>query len=196
MKKTHRTVAFTIITMGILAMLIIWSFYNMTKKTAQKEEVPMTEVEKLIDKNIEENYPGTPRGVLKLYGRMTQCMYNEKMTEEQFEKIADQLRLLLDNELLENNERKAYLKNLRDDISTYHENEEKISSYEIQLGSATHYATIKEKEYATLKLSFLTQKAGKEKTYSKTYEQFLLRRNDGEKWKILQWKLASEDDLE
>ncbi len=197
MKKTHRTVVFTIVTMSILAILIIWSFYNITMKgQSQGDEIPKTEVEKLVKKDIEGNYPGTPREVLKLYCRITQCLYNDEMTEEQFEQLADQLRLLFDDELLENNENELYKKNLSTDIMSYHENEERISSYDVQLDSATKYGTIKKEKYATLKVSLLIQKSGSNKGLTKIYEEFLLRKSKDGKWKILNWQLASGEDLE
>ncbi len=197
MKKTHRTVVFTVVTMSILSILVILSFYSMTKNgQSQSDDTPKTEVEKLVKKDIESNYPGTPREVLKLYCRITQCLYNDEMTEEQFEQLADQLRLLFDDKLLENNESESHKKNLLADITSYHDNEERISSYDVQLDSDTKYGTIKKEKYATLKISFLIQKSGSKKSLTKTYEEFLLRKSKDGRWKILNWQLTSGEDLE
>ena len=197
MKKTHRTILFTIISMSILTVFIVWGFYTITKRgQSQNEAVPKTEVEKLIKKDIDGNYPGTPREVMKLYCRITKCMYNDEITDDQLEQLAIKLRLLFDDELLKNNEKEAFLKNLSADVLTYHENEERISSYEVQLNSDTEYGTIKNDKYATLKVSFLVQHTGKKKSFTKTYEQFLLRQDGAKRWKIVHWQLASEDNLE
>ncbi|MDK2808927.1 MAG: hypothetical protein PWP24_1664 [Clostridiales bacterium] len=196
MKKTHRTVLFTIVFMCIISVLVIGSFYVMTKNKIVSKEEPETEAQILIQKDIKGSYPGTPREVLKLYARITQCLYNDAITDQEYEKLADQLRILFDEELLQANPRETYLKNLKSDIQSYQKNMDKITTYEVALASETDYGTIEEQEYATLKVAFLVQNSEKKITYRKTTEQFLFHQDQEENWKIIHWKQIANENIE
>ena len=63
----------------------------------------LTEIQKLITKNLDTNYPATPREVVKYYNRILECFYDDTYTDDELESLADQARKLLDDELLENN---------------------------------------------------------------------------------------------
>ncbi|MEG1741539.1 MAG: DUF6715 family protein [Acetivibrio sp.] len=196
MKKTQKTAMITIGILFILTVLIIGGFYYITqKKQTSQEANPTTEAGKLIKKNIEDNYPGTPREVLKLYCRITECMYNDEIKDTELEKLAMQLRILFDDELLKKNPPNTFLNGLRTDIESYHENKQRISSYDVQLASETDYATIKKEKYATLKISILLQQTGKKSHFARTNEQFLLRKDNKGRWKIAHWQLAAAEDL-
>lgn len=195
MKKTHKTIWYTVIGMMIVAIIVVWGFYYVTQnKMSESEDVPTTEAQKLIKKDIEGNYPGTPREVLKLYFRITQCMYNDEMTEDEQVALSDQLRMLFDEELLETNERDAFYANLSADITNFRDNEERITSYDVELGSETEYSTIKGDDYAELKATLLMQKTGAKKSFSKTCEQFLFRQDEKGQWKIAHWQLSNEEN--
>lgn len=197
MKKSGKTAAGTVVIMGILAALVIFGFYGMTKEPQNgKSGKKQTEAEILIEKDITGNYPETPREVLRLYGRITRCMYNETLTDKEFEQLSDQLRLLFDDELLANNPRDKFLVELKADIGSYKEESKIISDYQVQRGSATDYGTIDDKEYATLKMSMFLQTTGTDKSYSRVYEEFLLRQDEKECWKILHWQLTDNADMD
>lgn len=193
MKRTHKTIVLTIVGMTILTVCIVLGFYSITKRNQlQEESIPTTEVERLMEKDIEGNYPGTPREVLKLYCRITKCMYNDEISEEELKQLSNQLRLLFDDALLENNKQDSFFENLTAEITSYQERKERITSYEVKEGDATEYGTINKEEYATLGVSFFIQQSGKNKSFTKTYEQFLLRQDNEKQWKIIHWKLANE----
>ena len=78
-----------------------------------------TAVHDVILRNLETNYPPTPKEVVKYYSEITKCLHNENYTDEQFEQMADKLLALYDEELAENNPKDQYLKDLKNDIKEF-----------------------------------------------------------------------------
>ncbi len=197
MKKSTKSMVTTITIMAILAGFIIWYFFNLTNNIKEpKEEINKTEAQKLIDKDIAGTYPQTPKEVLKLYGRITQCLYNDEMSEDEFVALGDQLRELYDEELLDENPKDSYMANLAADVNSYRIAQTVIASYDVQSASGTDTQIIEGREYATLRLTILIRQDGKYKQFGKSQEQFLLRRDENKKWKILHWKLLNNDSVE
>lgn len=197
MKNSTKKIITTVTVMALLTCLLIWLFYILTNKPqVPAEKTEKTEVEKLIGKDIKSGYPQNPREVLRLYCRITKCMYNEEMSESEFEELADQLRLFYDDELLEENERASFLVNLKAEVNSYKENKITIASYDVQEGIETDYATIKKENYATLRVAFMIRQQDKNKGYAKTYEQFLFRKNEEGEWKIAHWKQIDNATVE
>ena len=72
MKKT----GIVILTIALIAA-ICGSFYivnDKSKRANQKEKV-LTEVQRITTKDLDKNYPQTPREVVKLYNRIVKCYY-------------------------------------------------------------------------------------------------------------------------
>lgn len=191
MRKKMRTV----VVITILIALVIVYFYYITvnnKNTSQKKTVKeISEVEKIINKDLEETYPKTPREVVKLYSRIISCFYKEQYSEDEQKLLAMQAQKLMDEELLEHNEYEEYYNNLCQDIEEYKENERTISSYMLDSSSDVEYKTFQEKEYAFIKCIYFTK--GKEGT-AKVPEQYVMRQDEAGRWKILFWKMIEEDE--
>lgn len=81
------------------------------------------------DENLDKNFPATPREVVKLYNRIITCFYNDEYTDDELYDLGDQARKLFDDELLENNPRDEYFKNLKEDISEYHDKNKTIGVF-------------------------------------------------------------------
>ena len=72
MKKT----GIVILTIALIAA-ICGSFYvvnDKSKRANQKEKV-LTEVQRITTKDLDKNYPQTPREVVKFYNRIVKCYY-------------------------------------------------------------------------------------------------------------------------
>ena len=95
----------------LIILLIVGAYYFFTtqRRTSVEDTVELTEIQKLITKNLDANYPATPREVVKYYNRILECFYDDTYTDDELESLADQARKLLDDELLENNPRDQYL---------------------------------------------------------------------------------------
>lgn len=80
MKKT----GIVILTIALIAA-ICGSFYvvnDKSKRANQKEKV-LTEVQRITTKDLDKNYPQTPREVVKLYNRIVKCYYGMQYSDEE-----------------------------------------------------------------------------------------------------------------
>lgn len=176
----------------ILALIIgvyavhAWDASKGNTKTQRK-----TEVEKLISKDLETSYPGTPREVMRFYSRILKCCYNQKLTEEQVESLATQMRCLFDMELLEQNPKETYLENLKVEIQEYKNAKKTITSYAIDESSNVEERTIDGEKYATIHVSYTTRSRSQ---YEKVYEEFMMRRDSDKNWKIVGWKQVTAEE--
>ncbi len=195
MKKSTKTTVITIIVMAVIAAAVIFGYFKMTQNAGEEEEtVAKTEIEKLLKKDMENNYPGTPKEVLKLYGRMTQCMYNDDLSQKQIEGLLQQIRKLYDDELLEANPWDSHLETLCNDIVDYRDNKRTIMSYTVQKSSQVEFVEMDNKEYAITYILFMT--TDNTSPLIKNCEKFMLRKDASDNWKIVGWELVDPDSVE
>lgn len=169
----------------ILLFAVIAGFYmNASKDT--KSNKKQDEYTILKEKDLTDSYPETPREVVKLYGRITKCLYKEGMTDKQLETLVCQLRMLFDEQLLRENPLEAQLEALDYELKRFHEEENVIINYKVEDKTLVK-GEINGREAATIVL-ILSIKKGKD--YTRTNEQFLLRQNYLGRWKIVGWQLA------
>jgi hypothetical protein len=152
-----------------------------------------TEIDKILSKDLETAYPSTPREVLKLYSRIMVNFYNGKATEDEIEKLAKKLMLLLDDELIENNPSDQYIEDLNNEILEYNKTKKSIISYDIEKSSSVKFYTKNSQEYASIVVSFMLKT---DSEYEKTYEEFVLRKDSKDNWKILGWEVTNPIDIE
>ena len=84
MKKT----GIVILTIALIAA-ICGSFYvvnDKSKRANQKEKV-LTEVQRITTKDLDKNYPQTPREVVKFYNRIVKCYYGMQYSDEELSLI-------------------------------------------------------------------------------------------------------------
>lgn len=196
MKKSKNSVLKTIVTMTILSVVIIGAYLYMSNNinnSSDESKIPTTEVEKLLVKDIITSYPGTPKEVIKLYIRINQSFYNEALNEDQFSKMVDQLRLLMDDELLANNPLESHADSLRSLMKENKEKKRSFLTYIVEDNSNVKYNTIDGEEYSTIYANYTVNKNG---DYEKTYMEFILRQDTKKYWKILGWKVVDPKELE
>ncbi len=191
MKKTTKKVVTAFMAMIVVAVLVLSGYYFLIVRgdANRGERLPETEVGKLLAKDIELKYPGTPSEVIKLYWRMNKCLYNESMKDEDFNSLIKQLRLLYDEELLaeEGNSYEKMCDNFRKEKEAFRKEKRLIASYMVDSETDVEYAELDDRECATLKTMTL-EKIEKKTKKTKTAEQFICRKDDSGKWKILGWK--------
>lgn len=180
------------IIMLIILGLVIWYYNYLDNKDDKKEtKKELTEVEKLVNKDIEASYPETPREVVKLYNRIMLCYYNEDMSNEEFIKLTKQARILFDDELLEHNPYEEYFSRLCDELEEYKKNNRRISSCLIDGSRDVEYYTVEKQKYSSVGCTYYVK--GDEGT-TKSSEEYVLRKDEEGRWKILYWKLADKED--
>ena len=195
MAASQKKTVITVIVMAVIAAAVIFGYYRMTQNMSGEEEAAVdTEAGKLLQKDMENNYPGTPREVLKLYGRITKCMYNDELNQKQIEGLLEQARKLYDDELLANNTWDSQLEALVNDIADYKNNDRVVMSYTAQKSSQVKTYEKDGREYALTYMLFITS----EKTipYTESYQRFLMRKDTSGKWKIVGWDLVDPDTVE
>lgn len=195
-KSSKKNSVVTVITMIMIGCVIVGTFaylYNREDKEKAEPEIVQTEAQKLLEKDLESTYPATPREVVKLYSRFSMCIHNDELTDEEFKKLGEKVRILYDKELLEANPSEEYLMNLATEVAEYRKSEREIKSYSIDSGD--NIITWKEdgEEFARL-LATYSMREGKE--YNVVCHEFLLRKDEAGLYKILGWRLADKSDAE
>lgn len=176
------------IMVGVISVLIVGlvvgGYFYMTQKrnTSEDGNVELTEVQKVITKDLDSNYPATPREVIKLYNRILLCFYNESYTDEELQQLGDQARMLFDAELLENNPRDAYFEALKKDIDEYHEKERSVRSASVCDSNDIIFKTVDKRECAYVDASYFVNE---NKQYNYTHQTYVLRKDEDGRWKIL-----------
>ena len=195
-KKKNSPVG-TIIFLVLLAGVVIGLFIMLTrgKDKSETKEIPAesSEADTLIKKDLYFDYPATPREVLKLYCRITKCLYNDELTDEQTKKLVQQVRLLYSTELLENNSEDDQLKYTKGEVSEYKKDKKIIYAYTIDSSNNTEYIKTVAGNTAVLKMYF-TLRSGAD--MNRAYEVFSLVEDSNGRWKIAGWKAADAQSWE
>lgn len=207
MKRKIRT-AFIML---VFACAVVGVYYKMNTEVPDDEEVkvPKTMVEKLIAKDLDNDYPATVKTVMKLYSQYSKCFYDGEYTEDELKKLVEQYRKILDDELVANNPFEDHLKGLQQEVSTFNGEEKTImscywpnkSGKETATASpdgvleddrnakeAVTYYSKGNKKYASTVVAFTLKKGTN--TVQESKEKFVLRQDTDGKWKILGWRLV------
>ena len=118
----------------LMLMLMIGYFYHIsnrdTSQTTQAESEKSTSVvASVLLRNLERNYPSTPKEVIKYYAELNQVLYSEEYSEVEFRALASKMRLLFDEELVANQSDEEYQEGLKDEIESFRKNNWVISSF-------------------------------------------------------------------
>lgn len=160
--------------------------------TSVQDNVELSEVQAIISKNFTKEYPATPRSVVKWYNRIITAYYSEEYTQEELEKMADQARVLMDDELLKYNPRDTYLASLTLEIEDFHNRSRIIVSSTVSDSNEVQYKKVNGYDCAFLSTYYFIREGS---SYDRTYEDFCLRKDSNGNWKILTWRLSTEDEI-
>ena len=187
-KKTQNPIVVGIV-MALLAVFIIGGFFLVRSIGLKNLELKKskTEVEKLMELNLDDNYPGNAREVLKVYNRILKCCYNEDLTDEQIKKLAEQNQKLFDEQLLEKNPLDQYVEKLKKDIKDYKDKKTTIANIAIQDLAEAEREERGGYKFCNLLVSYIVKDTKGLKT---TNEKYYLREDDKGRWKILFWELT------
>ncbi len=184
---------------GVVLLLLIVSmvgyYYYLSNKSKQTEEkIPkITVVQELISRNLVDNYPPTPKEVIKYYSDITKCYYGEEYTSEELEQLAINARTLYDDELIANNDWNKYIMDLQKDIEEFKEESVRISSYSVSASTDVDYFSEDGFDFARLHCIYNMSNGSAKQPIDEVY---LLRKDDDGHWRILGWNLASNVTIE
>lgn len=171
----------SIIIVVFCACLCVGYFYYLTQKTGGKE-ASMKEAEMIISKDLENSYPKTAREVVKFYNRILKCYYSRGYTEDQLTQIAQQARILMDEELREKNPLDSYLLAVKEDIASFAKDGKEMYNTSVESRNEMEFKEIKGRECAYADVDYYIKS---KKGSQRTSQTFILRRDAENKWRIL-----------
>lgn len=180
-----------IVVFGSIIMIVLF-FYLMDKDTKKaKQEAIDAQVQDLLGSDIEMDYPTSPRQVIMEFNKIIVCYYEKKLDDETIKKLMTQERVYFDQELLDNNTFENQFKDLKAEIEDYRKADRTIVNCAVAKGSSVEYWTKDDREYASILSSYTL----KDSEVVKTYEKYILRKDDQGKWRILGWEISEPKDL-
>ena len=184
--KTPRGAFFLFLAIGC----VLLAYYLLTvriENSKPEDYVQMTKVQEALSRNLESNYPQTPKEVIKYYSEITKCFYNESYTEEEFKDLAMKAMELYDYELAGNKTEEQYLIDLKAEIADFKNKDYSISSY--STSASTDVYDFVENGYQFARL-YCTYNVRMGTVIQPIEEIFLLRMDLEGHWKIYGWDLA------
>lgn len=176
-----------IVVLALLCTIVVCGSYWLLKSKVRvhpDETGDLTKVEKLVARDLDNDYPATPREVVKLYNKIILSYYSEDYTDDQFEGLLTQARTLMDDELLANNPLDEYRTSVGDEIANYKKRDREIRQSSVcdsdDVLLKTDPDTGDEIAYVTATY-FVKEK----NEFTRTYQMYVLRKDDAGKWKIL-----------
>ncbi|MCR5673169.1 MAG: hypothetical protein K6F87_05585 [Lachnospiraceae bacterium] len=192
----RRNPARIIIVFIVLAVAVTGLFFyvsNRSKVIEEGKQQHMTAVQEILSRNLETNYPPTPKEVLKFYSEITRCFYGEEYTEEELEKLAKLSRKLFDDELAANQTDEQYLSALKFDIDSWKKDKKVISSYSVSSSTDVQEYSYGGFEWAQLYCIYSIRMGT---NVAPVQEHFIMRKDARGHWKILGWELVEPNDGE
>ena len=177
----------------IIAILLVVGYYAYlsNKSKVIKDEATLSFVESTLSRNLESNYPPTPKEVLRYYNELQKCIYNEECTDEQMEALVLKLRELLDQDLLDQNSLAMHTIRLEQEVKEFKEKKRKITAMAVSSSANVIYDTVDGYECAKLNCDYNVMEDGKS---NPTTQVFLLRKDSDRKWKIYGWKIVGTEE--
>lgn len=187
--KLLRTVI--IVVLGIaVALAVYMRISNHSRNSAQDAEENMSEETILMEYDFTKQYPKDVREVVKLHCRYMKCLYNEKLDEEDLEKLNEQSRELLAAELLLGNDQKTQEENLKKDVEDFQTDGKIYVSYTVDPEDSITYNEINGRQYATIYVTCNIREGNATKPVQEEY--LLIQEEDN--WKILGWQGVISSD--
>ena len=194
MKKRYKSIVVIIVVLFVLAVLGAFVYLNNRPTTAgDEEEVVISNVDNVVLRNLEMNYPPTPKELLKYYSEITVCFYEENLSEEDLTRLAQTARKLYDDELCAGVTEEEYIASLREDILEFNSMGVVVSGYTVSASTDVEEFVVDGRDCARLYVTYRLRQ-GTEYIYSS--EVFIMRKDEDGHWKILGWDLLEEEEVE
>lgn len=183
----------TVIVAVIIIGLVVGFYYYLTHRTTRTVESnsEVSKVTAAISKDLSKDYPGTPREVVKYYNQVILCLYNEEYTDEEYAKLIEQLRGLMDEELLENNPQDQLTANMKADVAAFRDADKVINTSTICDSDEVELRTIEGSECAYVTSSYFVRSP---KAYNRSNQEYVLRKDDKGKWRVLGFVLLEGEN--
>ena len=194
--KNASSAARTLVIVAILALLLVFAYYHVAhvqRETTEEEVVAVSPVQEVLLRNLDKNYPPSPKEVVKYYSDLTKCLYNEDCSDEEIEQLAQRALMIYDDELAAHQEWNRYITDLKSEIATKKKQKYAIMSYSISASTDVTYFTKDSYECASLYCTYNIRNGAEPGSVE---ELFILRKDDTGHWKIFGWDLTQNEDTE
>jgi len=191
MKKVTPKLVIVVVIL-LVALVGYYAFLANSKKEAKdaaKKEATITVVQQTLSRDLDKDYPGTPKEVIKYYNEIMRCFYNEECLEGEIEDLGQKARELYDEELLEANEMGPYMIQLREDIKEYKDKKRRITSFVVS--SSINVERFEEDGFSFARL-MCTYNIMEGEVSHPTKLVYLLREDAEKRWKIYGWEDATK----
>ena len=191
-KRRKRGLLTFVVIILLVVLGVLAAYYRFMKKqqVPKTERTPTTETEKLVAKDLEMGYPETPKEVMKLFGRINQCIYNKNLSDEDFSSLVEKLRTLYCKELKELNKQEKMETAIRDEKKKYQSKKRKNINYNIDDERNYKYQEIDGVEMVDLRFSYFIRSGNDYNTVN--WYAILIKEDD--KWKIREFNpLGTEE---
>lgn len=186
MKKFKMSTSIIIIVVSVAVIVgIYFVIANYLSKDDEPTEVEITAVQNVLLRNLENDYPPTPKEVLKYYSDITQCFYAGGYTDEELIELADRAMELYDDELRAHQDYDTYIADLKLEISQFKEKDWSISSYSTSPSTDVEEFERDGYEWAQLYAFYNVRQST---TMVRVTELFLMRKDEDGRWKIYGWE--------
>ena len=179
----------TIFLVFLIVLVVGYYSYLSGRNRTEQQEAVMSAVDTALARDLTNDYPATPKEVIKYYNDIIKCFYNEECTEEEVQELGEKSLQLFDEKLRENNEEDAYLTRLQGEIKDYQDNKRKITSVSLAPSTNVDYYTADGFSFARISCGYGMTENGKK---TSTMMVYLLRRDENRKWKIYGWETADQ----
>lgn len=174
----------------VLVALVGGFYFYVSNIGKDNDDVVVSAVQNVLLRNLDNDYPSTPKELVKYYGDITKCLYNENYSEDQLAQMADKMIALYDDELAENNPRDQYIVDLKAAVKDFSDKNYTIISYTTSSSTDVEEYTHEGRKCASLYCTY-SIKTGADYVSSK--QVFVLRKESGTgHWKILGFDIINE----
>lgn len=191
MKAAKRPMSAIFTLISIVAVVLVLFFLQQNKQSEELKEASikkLSEVERILEIDLDKDYPETPREVVKLHGDMTRLLYSG-IEDDEVKKLALKLRELYDDELLAVNPEDKYLNDLYSEIALWLKLGRRIEYNLVVNEDKEEFYTRDDKEYANAFVSFTISEKGQ----TSEIRRYTLRKDKDNKWKILGWEYVTNN---
>lgn len=191
-KSRNSTTKFTIIIICMVALVVGYYAYLSNRSMERRSEADMSVVESVLSRDLVNDYPATPKEVVKYYNEIMKCFYNEECTDQEIDDLGQKARELYDAELLEANELGTYMMNLRAEIQNYKDKGRRLTSASVAASTSVKFYEVDGYSFARILCGYNIMEDRKNYAVKTVY---LLRRDEDRRWKIYGWESADKVNL-
>lgn len=184
-KKSKSGISIKSIVIAVLCIALILFYFNYlsNRSSKQKTQRQLDELAALSEHDMVNEYPKTPRDVVKMHCRFFKVFYGQSLTDDDLYTLNRQIRYLYAAELLNYNSEDAMLKSLKSNIEKTSKEKYKYKSYILPEASQVKTYTQNGQEMATMEVQIMVDTKD---ASGYVFMQYVLVKENGQ-WKILAW---------